>query len=150
MTEIRKITEKDLQSFAVFVEELKKDANAELFSIDKVTDPVSWGRNGILLNANKAGVFLIAEEEGKIIGFCNIFRKDGRHECGIGLLSEFRGKRIGIEIIKAIIQEAKNIGIKKLYAGIKKANKVSIDFFKFNGFKIAEKKEKSLLLRKTI
>ncbi len=150
MSGIAKITEKDLQEFAKFVEELKKDTDAELFSIDKVTDTISWGRNGILLNESKKGVFLIAEEKGKIIGFCNLFRKGNKYECGIGLLSEFRNKGIGTKMIGKMLVEAKDLKIKEVCAGIKKANKVSIGFFKLNGFKIVEEKENSFLLKKMI
>lgn len=114
MPEIIKISEKDLQEFARFVEELKKDDDAELFSIDKITDPISWGRNGIILNNSKRGVFLIAKEKVRIIGFCNLFKKDDRYECGIGLLSEFRNKGFGTKMIEKLLVKAKNLQIKEV------------------------------------
>ncbi len=149
-TKIERISIQDLSGFVSFVEDLKKDTNAELFSIGKVTDSLSWGISGVNMNNSNDGIFLIAKEKEKIIGFCNLFRKDDKYECGIGLLHKYRNKGVGTRLIERLLLEAKNLKVKEVYAGVKKANINSIDFFKFNNFKVVEERENSLLLRRFV
>jgi ribosomal protein S18 acetylase RimI-like enzyme len=65
-----------------------------------------------------------------------LFGKEGRAEIGIGVHPKYRNKGVDKLLIQEILREAKNKGIKKVYAGMKKENKTSLDFFASNNFKI--------------
>jgi ribosomal protein S18 acetylase RimI-like enzyme len=147
---IEKLNYKDLKKFILFVKKLKKDPKgSKLLGLDKVSAE-NWGVNGVTSNEFKEGIFLVAKFNEKIIGFCNLFRKGKHYEVGIALLKEYRNKGIGTELIKNLVSEARKLGIKEIFAGVKKENSKAIEFFKFNGFEVLEEKERSLLLRRCI
>lgn len=78
--------------------------------------------------------FLIAEENGKILGF-------SISDCK-GLLMliavdpNARGKGIGSKLLAATIKKLRMMGIKKVFAHVRKSNKKVIDFYVKHGFKI--------------
>jgi ribosomal protein S18 acetylase RimI-like enzyme len=146
---ITKLTAMDLPPFVSFVKQLKRSAD-DLLGIGKIKNPLSWGITGININERRSGAFLIAKHKEKIIGFCFLFQKDGRYEIGIAVLPAYRGRGIGSRMLSAAIAEARALGLREVYAGVKKKNALARKFFATAGFKIHEKRKNSFLLVKRI
>ena len=142
---IKKIENLDLNSFVSFLREMKKE-NPNFY---KEGENV-FARKVIKMNHSDKGIFLIAKEKDKVIGFCNLFGKNGRAEIGIGVHPNYRNKGIGKQLLDKILKKAKEKGLRKVYAGVKKTNINSLNFFKKNGFIVNKVREDSILLERII
>lgn len=82
--------------------------------------------------------FYVYEENGKIagIGSLHIFWEDLAEIKSLAVLPEYQGKGIGKKIVKECIKEAKQLGIKKVFALT-----YVPDFFQKLGFKTVDKSE---------
>ena len=72
------------------------------------------------------------------------------HIGGLFVLDNFRGRGIGIKLIKVLFKSAKDKGIKKISVEVYKKNKLGIKAYKKSGFKIAEHDPESKISYKKI
>lgn len=82
-------------------------------------------------------LFLVAENQGEIIGFANFsVLKDVRKvELGaIYLYKEYQGQGVGTALLKEGIRHLKDV--KKIYINVEKENQTGISFYKSKGFEI--------------
>ncbi|WP_456384865.1 N-acetyltransferase [Persephonella sp.] len=82
--------------------------------------------------------FYVYEENGKIIGTgsLHIFWEDLAEIKSLAILPEYQNRGIGRQIVQACIQEAKQLGIKKVFALTYVPS-----FFEKLGFKVVDKSE---------
>ena len=142
---IKKIDYYDLKSFIFLLKEIKKE-DPSFYGKDEE----EFGIKAVEMNYTQKGIFLIAKEKDKVIGFCNLFGKNGRAEIGIGVHPNYRNKGIGKQLLDKILKKAKEKGLRKVYAGVKKTNINSLNFFKKNGFIVNKVREDSILLERII
>jgi RimJ/RimL family protein N-acetyltransferase len=148
MIRIRAIQSKDLKDFVKYVNNLRADKPAAKLATRPYTRAKKWAEFGI---KSKKGSFLVVEDRGKIVGHCNLYKKEDRIEVGVTLLKVYRGKNIAKAALKRILAWAKARGTKTVFAGIKKKNIKSLALFQSIGFKIIkEKNKKSYLLEKKL
>lgn len=84
--------------------------------------------------------FIIAELNHKIIGFLvGIPLNNTLKILMIAVSTKNRKQKIGTNLIKQIINEAKNKNIKKIELEVKTDNKTATEFYKNQGFKITNK-----------
>lgn len=115
-----------------------KDAQ-EIFSIIQI-----YAIEGILLPRSMNSIyenirdFFVCEEEGKVVGTgsLHIFWEDLAEIKSLAVLPEYQHKGIGKNIVKECIKEARQLGIKKVFALT-----YVPDFFEKLGFRVAEKSE---------
>ncbi|HIE59525.1 MAG TPA: N-acetyltransferase [Persephonella sp.] len=113
-----------------------KDAT-QIFSILQ-----QFALKGILLPRSLNGIyenirdFFVYEENGKIVGIgsLHIFWEDLAEIKSLAVLDEHQGKGIGKTIVEKCIEDAKNLGIKKVFALT-----YVPEFFEKLGFKIVDK-----------
>ena len=82
-------------------------------------------------------LFLVAEQEGNIIGFANFtpLKDEKRVELGaIYLYEEYQGNGIGTELLKTGLEELQYL--KKMYVNVEKDNQSAVSFYKSKGFMI--------------
>jgi len=83
---------------------------------------------------------LIAEQDGLIVAWMSLSQWSDRcaycdtAEISLYVKEEYRGKGIGKELMKAIIQEGKTAGLHTVIARIAGSNKISTDLCKSFGF----------------
>ncbi|MCM3164811.1 GNAT family N-acetyltransferase [Metabacillus litoralis] len=80
-------------------------------------------------------LFLVAEEEGEIIGFANFtpLKDERKVELGaIYLYEDYQGKGIGTDLLNAGIQHLNDV--KKIYVNVEKENLAGVNFYKSKGF----------------
>jgi RimJ/RimL family protein N-acetyltransferase len=101
---------------------------------------------------NNKDIVLVAEKDGKIAGNLEIRKWKGRSThvgtIGVALKSEFWGQKIGTELVKEGIKEAKKEGLKKLEYRVMDINKRSINLAKSLKFKLAGRMKKQVKIGK--
>lgn len=88
---------------------------------------------------NEAALFLIAEAEGKIIGFTRCIRSKlnrfkHKAEFGICILREYWGLGIGTKLLESALNWADTKGIEKITLTVVQTNKKAIGLYKKHGF----------------
>lgn len=98
----------------------KRDVDG-CFKLAKQEEEGYWEKNDFYNSLkNKDVGFYVAEENGKIVGFCKGFitptrRKEAlMHETRVD--KKYRGKRIGTKLVNAVCDSFFNRGIKIIYA----------------------------------
>ncbi len=93
--------------------------------------------NEMLVKRLKKTLFLVAEQENKIIGFANFTSLKGDRWVELGaiyLYEEFQGKGIGTDLLKAGIEHLEHV--KRIYVNVEKENQTAVNFYKLKGFNI--------------
>jgi amino-acid N-acetyltransferase len=80
--------------------------------------------------------FIVAEEEGRLIGCGSLFRlgSDLVEIRSLGMAEGYKGKGLGSRIVDALLDEARTLGIPKVMALT-----YAVDFFRKNGFEVVDK-----------
>ena len=86
-----------------------------------------------------AALWLVAEVEGRVVGSANFLRgrwKKNAHtaELGVALLAEFRGLGIGEALMRAGIDWARHVGVRKLKLGVFASNERAVRLYRKLGF----------------
>jgi|GEM_PF-1127771 len=109
---IREIREDDEGRIAKFW--LKLKPQAPFFRTDVMIRTTDFASRMVKKKKNKRAYCLVALCEGEIIGFCNYnlewenFKKgDLRMNLGIAILSDFRQKGLGLEMVNEVVREVK-------------------------------------------
>lgn len=91
----------------------------------------------MLMKRLKETLFLVAEQDGNIVGFANFnpLKNEKKVELGaIYLYEEYQGNGIGTELLKKGLEELRYL--KKMYVNVEKDNQPAIKFYKSKGFMI--------------
>jgi len=90
---------------------------------------------------SKKGCFLIAEEDGQMVGYTNgeekkvSYRKSRYFEIdNLGAIPEKKRQGIGKKILNAITNWAKKKGFQKIYLNCYAKNKEALSFYRSNGY----------------
>ena len=82
--------------------------------------------------------YMVAERDGDVIGCgsLHVMWSDLAEIRSVALRNEFMGRGIGTTIVEALLEEAKTLGIEKVFVLTYK-----VEFFKHRGFSIIDKSE---------
>ncbi len=118
---IRRMTEADLPAVA--------DLERENFSIP-------WTEANLRESLNLPGYFfLVAEEEGKVVGYAGLSRVlDEGDVTNIVVTEEFRGRGIGTELTSALLEEGKKEGIQAFTLEVRFSNVPAVHIYEKLGF----------------
>ncbi|MCO4499639.1 acetyltransferase, GNAT family [Streptococcus infantarius subsp. infantarius] len=140
MIEVREVTVKDAKNLLEFCNQVSSE-----------TDSLSYGSEGMgfsvaeeekilakFQNA-KTCLFLLAEENGQIVGTCNCrsFRKkrlSHRAEIGIAVKKAYWNKGIGRKLLTRLIDLSRQSGLKILSLEVRTDNKGAIHLYESLGF----------------
>ncbi len=80
----------------------------------------------------------VAEADGKVVGWCDVIPgRAGRSHVGtlgMGVLREYRGRRIGVSLLEAVIADSRRIGLGKIELSVHATNLVAIALYRKLGF----------------
>lgn len=87
------------------------------------------------------GVFLLAQSQGRIIGWLDIVRGEEprfghRGTLGMGILKEYRSKSVGKRLLETAIQEAEEKNFEQINLSVLAHNTIAIGLYRKLGFKI--------------
>lgn len=141
MIEVREVTVKDAKNLLEFCNQVGSE-----------TDNLSYGSEGMGLSVAeeekilakfqnaKTCHFLLAEENGQIVGTCNCrsFRKkrlSHRAEIGIAVKKTYWNKGIGRKLLTRLIDLSRQSGLKILSLEVRTDNKGAIHLYESLGFR---------------
>lgn len=132
-----------------FIEELKAEKGLQM-DLEKIKSIEGWAAYGMASIKQKNGSFVLAinQETKEVIGFSNLVKNKGKYEIGIAVRKDFRNKGVGTLLLNKILDDARRMNIKEVYALVKEANSHSIKFFKKNKFEQIAKEKSHLIFRK--
>lgn len=85
------------------------------------------------------GPVYYALEDGKVVGWCDVFPEDNprtRHRggLGMGILPQYRGKGIGSQLLDAVLKHAKKFGLEKVELNVYTSNTAAVALYRKFGF----------------
>lgn len=108
-------------------------------SIDKQSFPKPWSKETFIneLTQNRYATYLLLLVNEKIVGYCGLWVIiDEAHITNIAVLPEYRGKKLGEELLKKTIQIAKEQGAASMTLEVRVSNKIAQNLYAKFGFQI--------------
>ena len=87
----------------------------------------------------KNGPIYYAVQDDRVVGWCDVFpneniRQSHRGSLGMGLLPEFRGQRLGYQLLSKVVEHAKLFGLEKIELNVYTSNVNAIALYRKSGF----------------
>lgn len=147
MIKIKEARPNDAQEFIAFLKQLDSETSFMLYEPGerKTNEEKMAHRIG---ETNKNSLLLLAEDEGRIVGFLSAERGSAnriKHSAYIviGILKNYRGKGIGQKMLEELDRWAMDNWIIRLELTVMKHNENAIKLYEKIGFKIESIREKS-------
>ncbi len=105
-------------------------------AVEAATFPTPWSRDAFASEMNNvAARYLVAEKEGKIIGFAGAWIiLDESHVTNIAVLKEERGQGVGRRLTEGLMQYLSNLGAAYATLEVRKSNEVAQNLYVSLGF----------------
>ena len=105
-------------------------------AVEAATFPTPWSRDAFASEMkNVAARYLVAEKDGKIIGFAGAWIiLDESHITNIAVYKEERGQGIGRKLTEGLMQYLSNLGAAYATLEVRKSNEVAQNLYKSLGF----------------
>lgn len=116
----------------ITVREMELDDLDEVLVIENSLFSVPWSANGFfsfLLRDDT--LFLVAEEEGRICGFCGVVMVLNEGDVtNVAVAKESQGRGIGRTLMEALVQKTVERGVDTLHLEVRKSNESAIALYK--------------------
>jgi ribosomal protein S18 acetylase RimI-like enzyme len=138
MTQIRAIRKEDILGFRKVLDEVSRERK---FLARFEAPPEDRVRSFIETNVESGHAQFVAEEEGRIVGWCDALPgtvpEGTAHigRLGMGVLKSRRGAGIGRRLIEATISGAKSVGLEKIELSVYASNQPAIALYRSVGFR---------------
>ncbi len=105
-------------------------------AVEAATFPTPWSRDAFASEMNNvAARYLVAEKEGRIIGFAGAWIiLDESHVTNIAVLKEERGQGVGRMLTEGLMQYLSNLGAAYATLEVRKSNEVAQNLYVSLGF----------------
>ncbi len=114
----------------------RKDLDA-VTAIEKATFAVPWSRESFRqeLERNVAARYLVAETDSRVIGYAGAWViLDESHITNIAVLEEYRGRGIGKQLTRALLQYLSNLGACYATLEVRVSNERAQNLYRSLGF----------------
>jgi ribosomal protein S18 acetylase RimI-like enzyme len=149
MVLIRPIREADAESFRAALDAVSRErrylARAE-------APPMESVQKFVTANVLAGHPQFVAEEEGRIVGWCDAipdeetFGKAHVAYLGMGVLREYRGRKVGQRLLDAVIGAARRLGLEKIELAVYASNVAALTLYRKVGFEVEGVKRRSRLV----
>ncbi|MEJ8555082.1 GNAT family N-acetyltransferase [Tepidibacter sp. Z1-5] len=148
---IRRIETKDSQKFLNMLKQLDNETNNMMFETGERKTTIEEMESNISNINNSKSLTLVVEDNGNIVGFLSVERGVAnriKHSAYIviGILNDYRGRKIGVKLFEEMEKWALESNITRLELTVMTHNEGAIHLYKKMGFKIEGTKEKSLIV----
>lgn len=148
---IRRVEVKDSERFLNMLKQLDNETNNMMFEPGERKTTIEEMESNIRNINNSKSLTLVAEENGNIVGFLSAergFANRIKHSAYIviGILTVYRGRKIGVKFFEEMEKWALESNITRLELTVMTHNEGAIHLYKKMGFKIEGTKEKSLIV----
>ncbi|PLT31432.1 ribosomal protein S18-alanine N-acetyltransferase [Peribacillus deserti] len=109
----------------------------QVLEVEHLSFSLPWSREAFmneLLN-NKHAVYLVLEEQDRIIGYCGAWVVlDEAHITNIAILPQFRGRKLGEALLVKMIQTVRNMGSLTVTLEVRVSNIAAQSLYRKLGF----------------
>ncbi|MED3562030.1 ribosomal-protein-alanine N-acetyltransferase [Bacillus sp. MUM 116] len=109
----------------------------QILEVEHASFTTPWSREAFYneLNNNKFAVYIVLEENDKIIGYCGAWIViDEAHVTNIAILPEYRGKKLGEALLQKMMAEAREMGAKSMTLEVRVTNQIAQSLYRKFGF----------------
>lgn len=119
------------------IREMGIDDLEQAVSIEEMLFSAPWTINGFFsLLVREDALFLVAEDNGEIVGFCGAFMVvDQGDVVNVGVRPDRQRQGIGKRLMQALIRKAGEKGVSSLYLEVRVSNREAIRLYESLGFK---------------
>lgn len=109
----------------------------QVLEVEKQSFTLPWTREAFVneLTINQYAVYLVVEDEGKIVGYCGAWVVlDEAHITNIAILPEYRGQKLGEALLTKMIEISISMKVTKMTLEVRVSNYVAISLYEKLGF----------------
>lgn len=116
------------------ITELTEQDCRELAELDKRCFATAWSEQSFLEETkNKLATYLLAKEDGKIVGYCGFWRVSGEAQVtNIAVLPEYRRRKIAERLAEKMLEICAED--EQIVLEVRKSNEIAISFYEKLGF----------------
>ena len=116
---------------------MERDDVEAIYAIELATFPTPWTLDSFYyeLEENQYSHYLVAEEDGKIIGFCGMWLViDDAQITNVAVVEEARGRKIGEALMEEAMRIAREAGMDMMSLEVRVSNDVALNLYRKLGF----------------
>lgn len=121
-----------------FVFRYMKDEDIDqILEVEHASFTTPWSREAFYneIHNNKFAVYIVLEEDKKIIGYCGAWVViDETHVTNLAILPEYRGRKLGEALLNKMMSVAKEMGAKSMTLEVRVTNDVAQSLYRKLGF----------------
>jgi [ribosomal protein S18]-alanine N-acetyltransferase len=109
----------------------------QILEVEHASFTTPWSREAFYneLHNNRFAVYLVLEENNKILGYCGAWIViDEAHVTNVAILPEFRGRKLGEAIMRRMMSVAREMGAKSMTLEVRVTNHVAQSLYRKLGF----------------
>ncbi|MGM7685018.1 ribosomal protein S18-alanine N-acetyltransferase [Cytobacillus sp. Hm23] len=109
----------------------------DVLKVEEASFATPWSKDIFLseINNNKYAHYIVAEEDGLVIGYCGAWIiVDEAHITNVALLPEYRGRKLGEAMLKQLMDFAKALGAKTMTLEVRVSNIIAQSLYRKLGF----------------
>ncbi|MDX8367924.1 ribosomal protein S18-alanine N-acetyltransferase [Cytobacillus sp. IB215665] len=109
----------------------------DVLKVEEASFATPWSKDIFLseINNNKYAHYIVAEEDGLVIGYCGAWIiVDEAHITNVALLPECRGRKLGEAMLKQLMDFAKALGAKTMTLEVRVSNIIAQSLYRKLGF----------------
>ena len=109
----------------------------QVLNVEKQSFTLPWSREAFFneLTRNQYAVYLVIEDEGRIVGYCGTWIViDESHITNIAILPEYRGQKLGEALLRKMIEISISMGVVRMTLEVRVSNHVAISLYEKLGF----------------
>ena len=121
------------------IEEMKENDIDGVFEVEKNCFEDYWSKDSFKKElSNNLAKYLVAKIDNNVVGYVGIwFVVDEGHITNVAVHEDYRGQKIGDQLIKELVQVCKNNKIISMTLEVRASNVVAQNLYKKYGFKMA-------------
>ena len=121
------------------IEEMKVDDIDGVFEVEKNCFEDYWSKDSFKKElSNNLAKYLVAKVDGKVAGYVGIwFVVDEGHITNVAVHEDYRGRKIGDQLIRELVQVCKDNKIVSMTLEVRTSNTVAQNLYRKYGFKMA-------------
>lgn len=125
-------------------EALSEPRIPQILEVEKASNPLPWSENSFKHElTNPQSIFLLAINEGKVIGFAGVWLCiDEAHVTTIAVSPEFRRQGIGKKLMLQLLDKSVEAGMTCATLEVRASNKEAIAMYEALGFETVAQRKK--------
>jgi [ribosomal protein S18]-alanine N-acetyltransferase len=116
---------------------MKEEDIDQILEVEHASFATPWSREAFFneIHNNKFAVYIVLEEDQKIIGYCGAWVViDEAHVTNVAVLPAYRGRKLGEALLRKMMSVAKDMGARSMTLEVRVTNHVAQSLYRKLGF----------------